>query len=288
MNTKFSKPRSFLDKIRDLFTGKEAAACIEDIEQSLIEADIDLAIVDETVELIKKNRIKSYEEARVFLKKVFTEKLSDSSVKREIKGLYIIVLVGINGAGKTTAASKLASYYLSKNKKVMMAAADTFRAAAIEQLETWGNRLGVAVIKGRENGDPAAVVYDAVVQAKKSQTDVLIVDTAGRLHTKSNLMQEIVKIKKVILKEVEEESVDTFIIIDANIGKNGYIQAKEFNEAMKLTGVVLTKFDSSAKGGSIIHIKSDLGLPVKFITFGENTGDIEEFSAKRFVDEMFD
>jgi len=288
MNLKFSKPRSFLDKIKKFFTGNDVSECLEDIEQCLIEADIDLAIVEQTVEMIKKNRIKSFEEARLFLKREFAQKLADPGGHYEKTGLHVIVLVGINGGGKTTAASKLASYYGDKGKKVMMVAADTFRAAAIEQLEMWGKRLGVPVIKGDENSDPAAVVYDGIAEAKKTGVDVLLVDTAGRLHTKTNLMQEITKIKKVILKEVPESALDIFIIVDANIGKNAYVQAREFNEALNLTGVILTKFDSSAKGGSIIHIKADLGIPVKFLTFGEQIEDIEEFSAQRFVNEMFD
>jgi fused signal recognition particle receptor len=288
MNLKFSKPRSFLDKIKTFFTGDNVSEYLEDIEQCLIEADIDLAVVEQTVEMIKKNRIKSFEEARLFLKKEFAQKLADPGGHFERNGLYVIILVGINGGGKTTAASKLARYYKDKGKKVMMVAADTFRAAAIEQLEMWGKRLGVPVIKGDENGDPASVVFDGITEAKKSGADVLLVDTAGRLHTKTNLMQEITKIKKVILKEIPAGAMDIFIIVDTNTGKNAYIQAREFNEALGLTGVILTKFDSSAKGGSIIHIKENLGIPVKFLTFGEQVEDMEEFNAQRFVNEMFD
>jgi fused signal recognition particle receptor len=287
MNEKFSKPASFLGKIRDFFTGGNVKEYIDDIEAALIEADIDMSIVGHMVEMLKKEKLRTFEDAKEFLKSEFEAKLTGGPQAMMDSSLHVIILAGINGGGKTTAAAKLANMFKKAGKKTLLVAADTFRAAAIEQLEEWGRRIGVEVVRGAENSDPASVVYDGLSIAKKQNTDVLIIDTAGRLHTKLNLMQEIIKIRRLIGKEVKDENVDSFIIVDANIGKNAYVQAKEFHDAIKLTGVVLTKFDSSAKGGSIIHIRSDLNLPVRYITFGESLENIEEFNPRKFVEELF-
>jgi fused signal recognition particle receptor len=283
----FIKPRSFLDRIKSIFSAGPAKEHIEDLEEALIEADIDLAIVDELTEALKNKRISSFEAAKKFLKDQFIFKLKENNPDG-VKHRKIMILTGINGAGKTTTASKLAHLYQSKGKKVMFVAADTFRAAAIEQLETWAKRSGTDIVKGMDGGDPAAVVFDGVVKAKKEGHDVVIIDTAGRLHTKVNLMQELLKIKRVILKEFPEEDIDTLIIIDTNTGKNAFSQAKEFNDTLKLTGVILTKFDSSAKGGSIIRIKHELNLPIKYMTFGENVEAISEFNSEEFVEGLFE
>ncbi len=283
----FVKPRSFLDRIKSIFSAGPAKEHIDDLEEALIEADIDLAIVDELTEALKKERVSSFEAAKKFLKDQFIFKLKENNPD-SVKHRKIMILTGINGAGKTTTASKLAHLYQSKGKKVMFVAADTFRAAAIEQLETWAKRSGTDIVKGMDGGDPAAVVFDGVVKAKKEGHDVVIIDTAGRLHTKVNLMQELLKIKRVILKEFPEEDIDTLIIIDTNTGKNAFSQAKEFNDTLKLTGVILTKFDSSAKGGSIIRIKHELNLPIKYMTFGENVEAISEFNAEEFVEGLFE
>ncbi|MFP4465441.1 MAG: signal recognition particle-docking protein FtsY [Candidatus Goldiibacteriota bacterium] len=286
---KFSRPRSFLGKIKSFFDRGDIKEYLDELEELLISADIDMDIVDEMSELLEKNKLKTYEEAAGFLKKEFEKKLSHDGAGLEIKApLHILLLTGINGSGKTSTAAKLAWLFKKKGKKVMFAAADTFRAAAIQQLASWAEKLGVELISGMENADPASVVYDAVMKAKKDRADLLIVDTAGRLHTKKNLMQELEKIKKIAMREVAEENIDAYIIIDANTGKNAYMQAKEFNACIKLSGIVLTKFDSSAKGGSVIGIRSGLNLPVKYITFGETSADIEEFSARKFTDELFE
>ncbi len=285
----FSKPRSFLDKIKAIFTGGDLKQHLEAVEETLIEADLDLKIVSEFMEKLKGKKINSYEDAAFFLKKEFIAGLKDSSASnsKENKKPYIIILTGINGGGKTTTASKIAGLYKAQNKKILLVAADTFRAAAIEQLEKWAQKLDIDILKGAENADPASVVYDAVIRAKKDNYDVVIIDTAGRLHTKINLMEELAKMKRVIGKEIAEENIDTFIIIDSNIGKNAYAQTKEFNTAMKVTGVVLTKFDSTSKGGSIIKIKSEMNIPIKFITFGEQIKDIDYFRPEDFVNKLF-
>lgn len=284
--SKFLKPRSFLDRIKSIFSSGPAKEHLEDLEEALIEADIDLTIVDELTEALKKERISSFDGAKEFLKEQFISKLKENNPDI-LKHRKIMILTGINGAGKTTTASKLAHLYQSKGKKVMFIAADTFRAAAIEQLEVWAQRSGTEIVKGLDGGDPAAVVFDGIAKAKKEGHDVVIIDTAGRLHTKVNLMQELLKIKRVILKEFPEEDIDTLIIIDTNTGKNAFTQAKEFNDTLKLTGVILTKFDSSAKGGSIIRIKHELNLPIKYMTFGENIEAISEFKAEEFVEGLF-
>lgn len=283
----FKKPRSFLDKIKAVFNGGNVKEYIEEIEEALISADVDMEIVTELVENVKNGGFKNYEAAETYLKKVFTDRLSFENKKPDYPGLTAIILAGVNGAGKTTTAAKLARYYGKKGRKAVFAAADTFRAAAPEQIRSWADKLGVEVVSGAENADPASVAHDAVVKAKASGASLVIIDTAGRLHTKSNLMQELQKIKRVVMKELSEEAVETLIAIDANTGKNAFLQAKEFNEAVKLDGVILTKFDSSARGGSILHIKTAINIPVKFITFGEDYDDMEEFDPAKFAEEFF-
>ncbi|MEI7541871.1 MAG: signal recognition particle-docking protein FtsY [bacterium] len=282
----FLKPRSFLDRLKSIFSSGPAKEHIEDLEEALIEADIDMNIVNELTEALKKEKISSYEAAKNFLKDQFVIKLKEDNSKL-LRHRKIIILTGINGAGKTTTASKLAHFYQARGKKVMFVAADTFRAAAIEQLDIWAKKTGTDIVKGLDGGDPAAIVFDGIKKAKKEGHDIVIIDTAGRLHTKVNLMQELLKIKKVVLKEFSEDDIDTLIIIDTNTGKNSFEQAKEFNETLKLTGVILTKFDSSAKGGSIIRIKHELKLPIKYMTFGENVEAIAEFNADEFVEGLF-
>jgi fused signal recognition particle receptor len=283
----FLKPRSFLTRIKSIFSAGTPKEHIDDLEEALIEADIDMTIVEELLEALKKEKIVSYESARDFLKNEFVSGLIEKNPASK-QHKKIIILTGINGAGKTTTASKLATLYKSQGKKVLLVAADTFRAAAVEQLENWAKKTGSDFVKGREGADPASVVFDGVARAKKEGYDAVIVDTAGRLHTKINLMHELAKIKKVIRSEFAEEDIDTLIIIDSNTGKNAFNQAKEFNDTLQLTGVILTKFDSSSKGGSIIRIKHELNLPVKYITFGETMDAISEFNAKEFVDNLFE
>jgi fused signal recognition particle receptor len=283
----FSKPHSFLDKLKKIFSKGPAKEHLDDLEETLVEADIDLEITGELLDKLKDEKISSYEDAKNYLKDEFILKLKTSTPEQK-RPKKAILLVGINGAGKTTTAAKLANLFKKQGKKVIFAAADTFRAAATEQLDSWAQKAGIEIVTGPDNGDPAAVAFDAAVKAKKENADHLIIDTAGRLHTKTNLMQELAKVKRVVLKEIPESDTDAYIIIDANTGKNAYNQAKEFNTSITLTGVILTKFDSSAKGGAIIKISHDLNLPIKYITFGENMEDISEFDGREFVESLFE
>lgn len=288
-NNAFSRPKSFLDKLRNIFSEKTPKAHIEELETAMIEADIDLEIVDELVEGLKTEKISSFEAAKKYLKAYFSQKLIPGTKTQENKnGPKILLLVGINGAGKTTTAAKLAALYKKAGKKVVFIAADTFRAAAAEQLEIWAGRTGADIIRGMDGADPAAVVFDGLTAAKKGGHEIIIIDTAGRLHTKGNLMQELEKIQKIIIREMPGASLEKIIIIDANTGKNAFHQARQFNESIVLTGVILTKFDSTSKGGSIIKIKNDLNLPVLYYTFGEGLEDIEEFSTEKFVEKLFE
>jgi fused signal recognition particle receptor len=195
----------------------------------------------------------------------------------------IILLVGVNGSGKTTTAGKLASMFLKDGKSVILAAADTYRVAAIEQLKAWGERTGVRVVASRHGGDSAAVVFDAIQAANAAGTDIVIVDTAGRLHTKSNLMDELAKVKRIIKRETADSPLESLLVLDSVMGQNGFAQAEAFNKAVSLTGVILTKFDNTAKGGIAVSIAQKLKLPIRYIGLGEGVGDIEPFSPKDFV-----
>ena len=195
----------------------------------------------------------------------------------------VLLVVGVNGVGKTTSIAKLAYRYKNMGKKVMLAAADTFRAGATEQLKTWAERLDIDIVTGAPNADPASVAYDAARKARLDGVDLLIVDTAGRLQTKNNLMAELAKIKRVISKEIEDAPQDTFLIIDATTGQNGVVQAKAFAEVTTLTGVVITKMDGTSKGGIILAIRDELGIPVRFIGLGEKMDDLEEFDLEKYL-----
>jgi fused signal recognition particle receptor len=285
----FLGPKSFLDKIKSVFSGNTPKAHIEELEQAMIEADIDLEIIEGLVSGLKSEKIPSFESAKEFLKKHFMARLSPGAGKRPCSGApLILLLVGINGAGKTTTAAKLAGLHKKDGKRVMFIAADTFRAAAAEQLEAWAGSTGVDIIRGMDGADPASVVFDGLIAAKKAGHETVIIDTAGRLHTKENLMQELLKIKKIIVREMPAAGLEILIIVDANTGKNAFTQAKQFNETLGLTGVILTKFDSTSKGGSVVKIRSELNLPVLYYTFGENVEDIAEFNAEKFVERLFE
>lgn len=285
--TNLSKPKSFLERIKGFFSGAQAGEHAEELEAALIQADVAPEVAAEMTALLRSKKITDYEKAREHLKNVFREKLSAVKAPVIPRDFCVILLTGVNGAGKTTAASKMAALYKAAGKKVLMIAADTFRAAAVEQLASWGERTGTAVHKGATGADPASVVFDGMLRAKKEGYNLVIADTAGRLQNKENLMSEMAKIKRVILRETPEEKIIPLIVIDANTGGNAYGQAKEFAAAVGLKGVILTKYDSTARGGSVIKISSGLNLPVVFLTFGEQPGDIEEFEAGKFVEELF-
>ena len=202
--------------------------------------------------------------------------------------MTVILVIGVNGVGKTTSIAKIANVMKKRGKKVVLAAADTFRAAAIDQIGVWADRIGVDLIKQTEGSDPAAVVFDAAAAAKKREADVLIVDTAGRLHNKKNLMAELAKINRVIDRELPDAVRETLLVLDATTGQNALIQAKEFKNAAEITGLVLTKLDGTAKGGIVISIKHELGIPVKFIGVGEKVDDLEVFNADEFISALFE
>jgi len=285
--TAIKKSLLFIDKIKQFFSSRDFSE-IDSIEQMLIEADIDVTIVDALINDLKSKKINNYPDAAGFLKKYFISGLSShEKPEKRFFSPAIILLVGINGSGKTTTASKLAYYFKKDGKKIIFIAGDTFRAAAVEQLESWAKKTDVEIIKGREGADPSSVIFDGLSHAKKGKYDVVIIDTAGRIHTRHNLMHEAEKIKNTILKFTEEKNLITYLIVDANTGKNSYNQAKMFNEILKLDGIILTKLDSNSKAGAIVKIKKELDLPVAFVTFGEKIEDIEEFNAAAFVERLF-
>ena len=237
---------------------------------------------------IKEEKLKDPAGVMDLLKEVISEQLKSSNKKDILAGEQnVLLIIGVNGVGKTTSIGKIANLYKNNGKKVLLAAADTFRAGAIEQLEVWSKRSGVDIVKQQEGADPAAVVYDAIQAAKARKTDLLICDTAGRLHNKKNLMDELSKVNRVIQREYGEANINTLLVLDATTGQNGIIQAKQFKEVCDLDGIILTKLDGTAKGGVVIAIQRELNIPVYFIGVGEGIDDLQEFDAKMFVDALF-
>ena len=239
--------------------------------------------------VINKKEIKSPEDLKPFLQKEITAILEkgENTMRTAEAGPTVLLVIGVNGAGKTTTIGKLAAYYRGQGKNVLLAAADTFRAAAIDQLEAWGSRTGVPVIRHEEGSDPAAVAFDAVKAAVARKVDLLLIDTAGRLQTKSNLMQELEKINRVIGREIKGAPHETLLVLDATTGQNAISQAELFTKAAPITGVVLTKLDGTAKGGVVIGIKSQLAIPVKWIGVGESVEDLRPFVAQDFAKALF-
>lgn len=264
----------------------------EEIEEILVMGDIGInatnAIIEDLKKKVKEQHIKQPKECKELLIHSIKEQMSVGETAYEFENRQSVVLVvGVNGVGKTTSIGKLAGKLKEQNKKVILAAADTFRAAAGEQLAEWANRAGVDLIGGQEGSDPAAVVYDAVQSAKAKKADVLLCDTAGRLHNKKNLMEELRKINKIIEKEYPEAYKETLVVLDGTTGQNALAQAKEFSEVTNITGIVLTKLDGTAKGGIAIAIQSELGIPVKYIGVGESIDDLQKFNANDFVNALF-
>ncbi|MBU3160566.1 signal recognition particle-docking protein FtsY [Clostridium frigoris] len=264
----------------------------EELEEILITADIgvdtSVYIIEKLRKKVKELKIKDPSDIIPCLKEVLMDILGEE--EDQIKNVQlpkVILIIGVNGVGKTTSIGKIASSLKSKKYKVLIAAADTFRAAAIEQLEIWSSRADVALIKHKEGSDPAAVVFDAVQAAKARKVDVLICDTAGRLHNKKNLMDELAKINRVIIREYSEAHLETLLVIDATTGQNGIQQAKQFMEICPIDGIILTKLDGTAKGGVVISIKNQLNIPVKYIGVGEGIDDLQEFNSKDFVEALF-
>lgn len=264
----------------------------DELEEALIMADIgvdtSVEIINKVREIVKKEKIKEVGLVKNVIIRVISEMLTENEEELELPSPSIALVIGVNGVGKTTTIGKLTSYYKSRGKTVMLAAADTFRAAAIDQLIVWGERNNVQVIKHQENSDPAAVVFDAVAAAKNRGTDILICDTAGRLHNKKNLMAELEKIDRVIARENAEAHKEVFLVLDATTGQNALQQAKLFKEAAEITGIILTKLDGTAKGGIVIAIKNELKIPVRFIGVGEGIEDLRPFNAEEFARALFE
>lgn len=287
--------RNFTEKIEQLVVGYASIDddLIDDLEAVLLSADVGVTTVsilmEEVRKGIKNKEIELPEQLKPFLQEKISQILTQGSVESELAAQppTVIVVVGVNGVGKTTTIGKLSSYYKEQGYKVMLAAADTFRAAAIEQLEIWGSRTKADIIKQAQGSDPAAVAFDAVQSAKSRGADILIVDTAGRLHTKSNLMEELKKIRRVIARELPGAPHETLLVLDATTGQNAISQAKIFSEAADVTGVVLTKLDGTAKGGVVIAIKNELGLPIKWVGVGEGLNDLRPFSSQEFAQALF-
>lgn len=265
----------------------------EELEEILIMADIGVNTTEKIIEnlrdKVKEQKIKEIAVCRQLLIDSIKEQMRVNETAYEFEHRQsVVLLIGVNGVGKTTSVGKLAGQLKNQGKKVIVAAADTFRAAAIEQLTEWANRANVEIIAGQEGGDPAAVVYDAVHAAKARKADVLICDTAGRLHNKKNLMEELKKINRIIDREFPDAHRETLVVLDGTTGQNALAQAKQFGEVADITGIVLTKLDGTAKGGIAIAIQSEMNIPVKYIGIGEQIDDLQKFDADAFVDALFE
>ncbi len=265
---------------------------LDELEELLIMADVGVGatedIIEELRDRIKDGRLKEKDQVLDTLKEILSDMIGEHQPLCLETTPSVILVIGVNGAGKTTSIGKISKRLRKQGKKVVVAAADTFRAAAIDQLEVWCQRAKVELVKQSEGSDPAAVVFDAINYAKKKEADVLIIDTAGRLHNKANLMNELAKINRVIDRELPGASRENLLVLDATTGQNAVIQAKEFSKAANITGITLNKLDGTAKGGIVISIKRELGIPVKFIGVGEKIDDMQEFNAKQFVDALFE
>ena len=286
--------KNFVDKLAELKARfiKVDEEYFEELEQILILSDIGvntaINIVEATRDEVKLKGVTDLGQINeILVDKMFIAYANNEVVDTEISfnedGLTTVLVVGVNGVGKTTSIAKLCNRYKKNGHKVLLAAADTFRAGAVAQLEIWAERVGVDIVTGKENADPSSVVYDAVSKAKKEGYDLLICDTAGRVQTRQNLMDELSKMNRIITKVIGHEADDVLLIIDATTGQNGVLQAKAFFDAVKVTGIVLTKMDSTSKGGIILAIKDELNIPVKFVCFGEQLDDIEEFDLDNYL-----
>jgi len=299
----FNKLKDGLSKTKDAFNEKINVVMsnfrkvdeemMEALEEALILSDVgtitSVKIINNLRSRIKLEKIEEPEAIQVALKEEIVKELTakENTVNLETKP-SVMMMVGVNGAGKTTSIGKIAANLKAEGKKVLIAAADTFRAAAIEQLEVWVERAEVDFIRRPEKSDPASVVFDAIKKAKEEEYDVVIIDTAGRLHTKKNLMDELGKMQRIIDRELPEASQEILLVLDGTTGQNALMQAKQFSEVTKITGIVLTKIDGTAKGGIVIGISSEMNIPVKYIGVGEKIEDLQKFDAKQFAEALFD
>ena len=299
----FSKLKEGLTKTRDnivsgidnIFNGFSSIDddFYEELEETLIMGDIGVRATDEIIEdlkaKVKENKIKDPKDCKQLLIDTIKEKMNHGPNAYEFENTKsIVMLIGVNGVGKTTSVGKLAGHLKEQNKKVVLAAADTFRAAAIEQLTEWANRVGADIIAQNEGSDPAAVIYDSIAAAKARHADVLLCDTAGRLQNKKNLMEELRKIDRVIEREYADAYRENLIVLDATTGQNALSQLREFNDVTNITGIILTKMDGTAKGGIAVAIQAEFGIPVKYIGVGEQVKDLQKFDSDTFVNALFD
>ena len=264
---------------------------LDELEELLITSDVGVnateEIIDKLRDEIKEGRLKEKDQVIDTLKSILSDMIGEGEALDLSTTPSVILVIGVNGAGKTTSIGKISNRLIQSGKKVVVAAADTFRAAAIDQLAVWCDRSGAQIVRQNEGSDPAAVVFDAIGYAKRTQADVLIIDTAGRLHNKKNLMNELEKINRVITRELPDAARENLLVLDATTGQNAILQAKEFRHAANITGLILNKLDGTAKGGIVISIKSELEIPVKFIGVGEKIDDMQEFDSGEFVDALF-
>lgn len=287
--------KNFTEKIEQLITGSISIDedFLEELEMLLITADVGGRVAENLVDNIRKaaknKEIKSPDEVMPYIENYVAQMLKDENNQTQINHQpTVILVVGVNGVGKTTTIGKLGGYYAAQGKKVLFAAGDTFRAAAGEQLQIWAERAKATIIRQAEGADPAAVVFDALQSAKSRGVDVLFIDTAGRLHNKDNLMKELDKIHRVIKREIPDAPHETFLVLDATTGQNGLNQARVFTEVAKVTGIVLTKLDGTAKGGIVLAIKEQLNIPVKWIGVGEKAEDFKPFEPQDFAKALFE
>ncbi len=283
--------RKFLSRVSHVLRGRSVIddELLEELEEALIQADVSaplaVKLVEELRDKAEREHITDPSGLEGLLKQRVKRMLApwETSLNTGATAPTTFLVLGVNGTGKTTTIAKIANWYQSHGNKVMVVAADTFRAAAIDQLEIWANRVGVDIVKQREGADPAAVVYDALQAAKSRGADIVICDTAGRLHTKKNLMEELKKIGRVVERELGREPDEVLLVLDATTGQNAVSQAKEFKEAVPITGIVLAKLDGTAKGGIVITLKDELGIPIKLVGTGERPQDVEDFDSHDFV-----
>jgi len=297
LQEKLTKTReSLVSRVDDLFLGKKEidAELLDELEEILITADLGvnttLDLLDEIRNRVTRKELKDPQALKIALKErilTFFTGYEDAGMHVPAAGPFVIMVVGVNGVGKTTTIGKIANKFARSGQRVLLVAADTFRAAAIDQLKIWGERVGAEVVAKQQGVDPSAVIYDALDYAATKDFDVIIVDTAGRLHTKVNLMEELKKIKRVINKKVEGAPHEIMLILDATTGQNSISQARLFNEAVGLTGLTLTKLDGTAKGGIVVHISHEFNIPIRFIGIGEKLEDLRDFDPREFIDALF-
>jgi fused signal recognition particle receptor len=290
LREKLARTRNAFRRVEDLFrSGKRRDEILEGLEEALVQADVGVTATERIVAALRAKTSKAEDEAGLerALKDELVALLSPPDGRPAAgDGATVILMVGVNGGGKTTSAAKLAARYKREGRRVVLAAADTFRAAAQEQLALWGKKIGIPVVKGSYGADPASVVFDAAQSFKAQHGDVLVVDTAGRIHTNTSLMNELEKVRRVVVRELPGARVESLLVLDATVGQNAVLQAREFLKFSGLTGLFLAKIDGTAKGGAAIAVAAELGLPIRFLGLGEGEDDLADFSPREFVEAL--